>query len=530
MARRNPSRPLIVEPSGPPPGKKVNRSVLAAGLVLITGAAAWLLAAFLIEQVAVRRLPQVPDLENLPAAVAAAVTEADAAARSRATPANVGNLGMVYQGNLFPHEALRAYAVAQSLDPGDWRWPYHRGLVLVERGDQVGAAEAFRFVTTASPAWGLAQFHLAEIAFKAGRPADAEAAYRAAESAPVLPSVAPDDAPPRRAMPLAAHASFGLSRFHLDRGEVDAAQKRLAALTTAHPEFGSAQALLLRLDAKRLDGAKDDGRAYVPPADPWLDAVVARSWHPDLLLKHAAIAGRNGDTAWRQWLVRRALTASPNGLDVLLEAAATERAANRLDEALKFLKQAETVAPGDHHTLVEQGRTLADLGRFPEAESVLRRAVRVRDAAAEYNLGNVLDEMDRWDEAREHYDRALAINPFHSRALNNLGIGFSRHGDPQRAVTYYRRAIDIAPEVADSYTNLSAALGVLGRFREALEATDMAVQLNPRAADAHSNRGIALAQLGRRAEARAAFETALRFDPGHRDARQNLAALSSKYY
>ncbi|MSO61422.1 MAG: tetratricopeptide repeat protein [Acidobacteria bacterium] len=453
-----------------------------------------------------------------------------AAATSRTTPANVGNLGMVYQAGLLPHEALRAYAVAQSLDPGDWRWPYHRGLVLVERGDQIGAGEAFRTVTAAFPAWGLVRFHLAEIAFKAGRPADAEAACLAAEAAPILQSVAPDDGPPPRPMPLAAHASFGIARLHLDRGEIQAARKRLAALVAAHPEFGSAQSLLLRLDAQRPAGAMDDGRAYLPPADPWLDALVARSWHPDLLLKHAAIAGRGGDTAWRQWLVRRALTASPNSLDVLLEAAATERAANRLAEALRFRQQAEIVAPDDHHTLFEQGRTLSDLGRLPEAEAVLRRAVRVRDAAAEYNLASVLDRMERWDEAREHYDRALAINPFHSRALNNLGIGFSRHGDRRRAFSYYRRAIDIAPEVADSYTNLSAALGVTGRFLEALAATDMAVKLNPSAADAHGNRGIALAQLGRRVEARAAFETAIRIDPRHADAKRNLAALGSNYY
>ena len=217
-------------------------------------------------------------------------------------------------------------------------------------------------------------------------------------------------------------------------------------------------------------------------------------------------------------------------LDVLLEAAATRRAANRHADALEFLRQAEAVAPDDHHTLVEQGRTLSEMGRLADAEIVLRRATRVRDATAEYNLANVLDQLDRWDEAREHYQRALVINPFHARAMNNLGIGFSRRGDPATAVTLYRRAITVAPDMADLYNNLSAALGAMGRLPEALAATDVAIRLDPSAVDAHNNRGIALAGLARRDEARAAFATAIRLAPNHPDAKRNLAALGNKYY
>lgn len=530
MARRNGSRPLIVAPSGPASGMKAGRSVLTASVVVIAaGAVAWLVAGFLVERAAARGLPQVPDLADLPAAVAAAITAADAAARTHTTPATAGDLAMVYQASLRPEEALRAYSVAELLAPGDWQWPYYRGLILIERGDQAGAVGAFSAVATSSPARGLAQFHLAEIAFKVGRPVDAEAAYQAAQSAPALPSVVADLGPlRRRAIPLAAHARFGLARLRLDRGETEAARTQLIALVAAHPDFGSAQSLLLKLDDGRAVRAVDDGRAYVPPADPWLDAVVTRSWHSDLLLKHAALATRAGDAAWRQWLVRRALEANPNGLDVLLEMASMLQAAGRHTEAFDFLRRAEAVAPGDHHTLVEQGKSLSELGRLAEAEAVLRRAVRVRDAAAEYNLATVLDRLDRWSEAREHYERALVIDPFHARAMNNLAIGFSLRGEQPRALALYRRAIEAAPDHADTYTNLGGALAGQGRFSEALAALDTAVSLDPGAADAHNNRGIALAQLGRLGEARTSFETALRLVPAHGDARKNLAALGPR--
>lgn len=536
MARRHREREVSVAPqptaaANPEAWARARRILLVVAICLAAGAAAWLLSILLIGRAAAARLPNPPDPATVPAAAIAAIGTADTEARRWPSAASIGQLAMTYHANLRAAEALQAYTVAASLDSSDWQWPYYRGLLLEERGDQAGAAEAFAAVARLAPAHSLAHFHLAEAAFKAGRLDEAAAAYLLAAQTPVMPDAPPppDSLPPRRGIPLATYVSLGLARVRIERGDRQAGADQLTAIVRDHPDFGSAHALLRQLRADGSSARPDEGRAYVPPADPWLDAIVTRSWHPDMLLKHAALAVRTGDTVWREWLVRRALTASPQGLDVLLESAATARAASRLQEALDFLRQAEAVAPDDHLTLVEQGRTLSDLGRLTEAEAVLRRAIRVRDATAEYNLANVLDRLDRWDEAREHYNRAVEINPFHTRALNNLGIGFSRRGDPQQAVLAYRRAIAVAPEVVDSYTNLSAALGALGRFREALEATDAAIKLDPGAADAHSNRGIALFQLGRRDDARAAFEAALRLVPTHASARRNLAMVNRPY-
>ena len=79
---------------------------------------------------------------------------------------------------------------------------------------------------------------------------------------------------------------------------------------------------------------------------------------------------------------------------------------------------------------------LADLGRFADAEAVLRRAVAVRDTTAEFNLGTVLDQQGRWDEARAHYERALAIDPFNTQRDEQPGRGARparRHRRPRSA-------------------------------------------------------------------------------------------------
>jgi len=509
--RRHRARPILV----------------AVGTIIAAGAAAWLISSVVVGRAVAGRLPVLQSPAADFSRVAEAIAAADAAARQWPTAASIGELAMTYHANLRPAEAMQAYALAATLDPQAWQWPYYRGLLLEERGDQLRAAEAFAAVARLAPDQRLARFHLAEIAFKAGRLEEARSGYlavRAAGETTGQPQVA--DLPSRGGIPLGAYASLGLARVSLESGDRGAARDQLSAIVRAYPTFGSAHALLEQLLDRPRTG--DDGRAYVPPPDPWLDSVVAKSWHPEMLLKHAAIATRSGEQSWREWLVRRALEASPDSLDVLLEAAATERAAGRLADALRFLQQAERVAPDDHHTLVEQGQVLSDSGQLAAAEAVLRRAIRVRDATAEYNLANVLDQLDRWDEARRHYERAMAINPYHARSMNNLGIGFSRRGDTQTAIAFFNRAIDAAPEVADGYLNLSATLVAMGRFREALAATDLAIARQPSAANAHNNRGIALAQLERLSEARAAFETALKWQPGHPDARRNLTALAAR--
>lgn len=435
------------------------------------------------------------EISALPAPAREQLRQAERAAGANpASAAAIGELGQAYHASLLDDKAIDAYARAEALDPASWQWTYLRGLVLEEHGRLPEARTAFERVVQQYPDHGLAWFKLAEMAFKDGALDQAEQAYRRASAAPPTQPLTVPGVSSRRVTPLEAYADLGLARVATERGQ--------AAPAVAVSDPGR--------------------RAYVPPADPALDVIVARSVMRDLLLKHAALAARGGDREWREYLVRRAAQFNPDDPNVLMEMAAMLQATNRATEALDVLRRHERLVPGDHHTLVEQGRSLSDLGRLEEAEAVLRRAVRVRDAAAEYNLGTVLDRQGRTDEARERYERALAIDPFHSRALNNLGVLLDRSGRSDLAIATLQRSVQANPENAEAYSNLGSALIGAKRLPEALRALDAAVALDPDAPDTHNNRGIALAQSGRLQEAAGEFETALRLNPNHANARRNL--------
>ncbi len=475
-------------------------------------------------------LPPLADVSGLPAPAREQVEEADAAARARPREDDaVGALGMAYHASLLPGPAMDTYALAEQLDPAGWRWTYYRGLLLEERGRQPEALEAFTRVATAEPAQGMAWFRIGEIAFKDGRLDDAERAYGLAAQAPAAAPFVTAEVASRRVTPLAAYAQMGLARVAIDRGQRPQAITTLDGVIAEHPAFGPARMMRLQLDAAApaRDAETRGARAYTPPSDPLLDEVVAQSRMRDLLLKHAALAERGGDAAWREFLVRRALGYNPRDPNVLMEMAGMLQASGRFSEALDYLRQHQQVVPGDHHTLVEEGRVLSDLGQYTEAEAVLRRAGRVRDAAAEYNLGAVLDRLGRSDEAMSHYEAALAIDPYHARAMNNLGVWLDRRGQSAAAIAMLERSIRAAPDNAETYSNLGSALIGARRLPDAMRALQTAVALDPDAPDAHNNLGIALAQSGRFPEAKREFTAALRLNPNHVNARRNLASIAA---
>ncbi len=511
-----------------------------AGVVVLAAAAiAWVATGVVTQRAGAARLPPLPDLGGVAAPIREAIVEADARARSAPTAASIGELGRVYHANLRPLDAIASYTLAERLAPSAWRWTYLRAVLLEERGDQDAALAALARVTHLAPSVGHAWFRVGELAFKRRRLDEAQGAYEHARDAPGEPPFAPPGVGSRNVVPLGAYAGLGLARVALERGDREDATRRLRLLVDSYPGFGPAVALRNTAERQPELGAgrssappATSDRLFVPPADPLLDALVADSRHGDMLLKYAGIATRARDASWREFLARRALSFNPRDVNVLMEMSGMLQSSGRLAEALEYLRTHETLAPGDHHTLVQQGKILADLGRTAEAEAVLRRAILVRDATAEFNLATVLDRHDRWEEAHAHYVRALSIDPFHTGAMNNLAVGLDRRGQTREAIGHFERAIDIDPGNAEFYVNYGSALIQQSRFEDAVRVLTIAIGLEPRAANAHNNLGIALARQSRLQDARAEFERALQLDPAHANARRNLdsvmAALRSR--
>ena len=164
-----------------------------------------------------------------------------------------------------------------------------------------------------------------------------------------------------------------------------------------------------------------------------------------------------------------------------------------------------------------------------------------------------------WANTRSLFERAQEVNPTSLAASNQLGLYYSAHGEPERAIgcfevgcrahpniafvhynyadvlskngalapalQHYQRAVELDPRQADYWANYGLTLAKADHPREALAALGQAVKRNPNHADAYLNAGIVLERVGQIDEARKAFEQVLRLDPTRQAVREHLASL-----
>jgi Tfp pilus assembly protein PilF len=72
----------------------------------------------------------------------------------------------------------------------------------------------------------------------------------------------------------------------------------------------------------------------------------------------------------------------------------------------------------------------------------------------------------RTDDAIDAYRRAIAINPNHAEAHNNLGLALRTRHEYDAAVESFRQAMRLQPNYPAAQSNLVVALQDAGRITE----------------------------------------------------------------
>jgi tetratricopeptide (TPR) repeat protein len=195
-----------------------------------------------------------------------------------------------------------------------------------------------------------------------------------------------------------------------------------------------------------------------------------------------------------------------------------------------LFKHAIAVTTGNfmmHHNL---GVVLQDQGRVDEAIDNYREAVRINGwTPSRLNLGVLLSRKGEHSEAIVAYRRALEVNPNNSLMHNNLANALVATGEIEEALDHFRAAVRLNPRYYQAQSNLALNLVRVGRADEAIAAARAALRVNPRFGQAHNTLGMALAQKGRPLEAIASYREALRLIPDWPPAMRRLAWLYATY-
>jgi Flp pilus assembly protein TadD len=183
----------------------------------------------------------------------------------------------------------------------------------------------------------------------------------------------------------------------------------------------------------------------------------------------------------------------------------------------------------DAYSFLRAGMANERTGNYPGAVRLYRRGLELEPNNVELlnALGFSLFQQGKSKEAVVELEKALAIDPKHAKAHNNMALASVDLGELELAEAHYRESLAIQPQAA-IYNDLGVVLERLGMPEDAAGAYRKALALDASSSAANTNLGSSLMRSGAYAEAEKHFRAALAADPKNAAAQKGLEqALAS---
>ena len=149
---------------------------------------------------------------------------------------------------------------------------------------------------------------------------------------------------------------------------------------------------------------------------------------------------------------------------------------------------------------IKTARELCDKGLWPDVLAFARKwhAENPAEAKALFFQGVALAATGRFVEAETTYRRALKLDTADFKTWNNLaGVLFDSLDKPMDAIRCMERAMKLKPQNKLGWSNLASMVGRLGRHEKALEFAGRALALDPEMVEAHLHKAAAARALGK---------------------------------
>ena len=172
-------------------------------------------------------------------------------------------------------------------------------------------------------------------------------------------------------------------------------------------------------------------------------------------------------------------------------------------------------------TLFYEGLLLAKQGQYEAALPKLTEVAKVRPdvAVVWFELGKILDNLQRYEEAIASFDKAIEIEREREnrKFWFDRGLALMKCGSQDAARTSWKRAMSIEPDDSDFWIKKGTALCESECYEPAICCFDLALQIQPNQFCVWERRGIALRRAGRNEEAISNYDRALELKPNDSD-------------
>ena len=157
----------------------------------------------------------------------------------------------------------------------------------------------------------------------------------------------------------------------------------------------------------------------------------------------------------------------------------------------QYFSAADNPPPAQQQTVLSnetRGDIFMARKEYPEAIDMYRKS-DLKSAAVENKIGIAFHQMQRLDQARKYYEKAIKLKPDYSEAINNLGTVYYSQRGYRRAVGLYKRALRYAPQSAAMMANLGMAYFARHDYVRADEMFNRALATDPLVFERHGQYG-----------------------------------------
>ena len=177
--------------------------------------------------------------------------------------------------------------------------------------------------------------------------------------------------------------------------------------------------------------------------------------------------------------------------------------------------------------LIDLGNLLSDEGKTDEAIALFNRALEIEPDFGEGHCDLAAALLDRngagdLQSAKNHLNRALSLVPNFGEVHLNIGRVLLHEDNPEASMLEDRKAILLMPNSASPHLAIGSVLTQQGRWSEALKEFLEAVSLDPVNAEGLAGLGSCMIGTGRSKEAEKPLRAALKINPSLAMARNNL--------
>ena len=220
----------------------------------------------------------------------------------------------------------------------------------------------------------------------------------------------------------------------------------------------------------------------------------------------------------------------PHDADVWHIRAIASNGAGQLQDAERYCRKALAIKPANVGAAFTLAGTLYKQGNVNAAITVYLDALIHYPDHVEVlnNLGSLLRQVGRLDEAAYHLERARSLRPREPFILNNLGLLNRELGKLPDAIRYFQESLIARPDYTEAHHNLANTLLQQGNYQDAESHYRKAIELNPHFVLAYHGLASLLTNQGKFDAAQSVLGEALVMDPKNSELAATLSDIHLK--